>query len=108
MSTKPNAKTLHKEISKGGQSVKYVETLEFKKNKLRISIYSDAYDFQSYARIEAFSPTELKWNGLAGIHYGVMKTPAKLYYQPNNGGLAESHFMADRDNLLQQAVAILG
>ena len=108
MSTKPKVKTLHKEISKGGQSVAYAETLEFNKAKLRISIYSDAYDFQSHARIEAFSPTDLKWNRLASIHYGVMKTRAKLYYLPDDGGLAESHFMADRDNLLQQAVAILG
>lgn len=40
--------------------------------KVQFLVYSDSYDFQSYARAEAFNPTELKWNALASLPFSRM------------------------------------
>jgi hypothetical protein len=103
----PKATTIHRDIAKGRQSVVFTETLQVGAAKLRIRIESDSYDFQCSARIEAFSPTDLKWNPLAHIHHANMKTPDKLVYHPANEGTNPAYFQADRDNLLNQARAIL-
>jgi hypothetical protein len=97
-------KTLNKEIGSGGQSVTYKETLEHNGKKLRISIKSDSYRAQCYARVLLFDGD--KWNQIDSIHYSRMVTEAKLIYRPNvlpN----DSDFKADRDRLVKLAKDVL-
>lgn len=96
--------TLHKALAFGQQSATYQETLQMDTTKLRILITRDSYDFQSSAYIDAFSPTELKWNRIAFIPHGIMATNKAVDYYPR---ATEASFKADRDNLLAQARDIL-
>lgn len=45
--------------------------------KLLCSVYADSYDFQSYARVEIYSPTESKWNLLMSLPYANMACKGK-------------------------------
>jgi hypothetical protein len=100
-------KTITMKISAGQQSVDYAETLDANGTKLRISIKSDAYAAQSHARLEVFSPVELRWNNLVTLHHGAMATAPGLVYRPSQGGLDPAHFAADRDEMVRQAAEIL-
>ena len=100
----PKATTLHKALAFGQQSAEYQETLQMGTAKLRILIKRDSYEFQSSAHIDAFSPTEMKWNWIAFIPHGIMATNKTVTYYPR---ATEADFKADRDNLLAQARAIL-
>lgn len=100
----PKPTTLHKALAFGQQRATYQETLQVGTAKLRVMITRDSYDFQSSARIDAFSPTELKWNPIAFIPHGIMATNKALAYWER---ATEASFKADRDNLLDQARAIL-
>lgn len=93
---------IHVEVSAGsGQTNTYTETLKVGAHKLRIRISSDSYDFQSSARIEVWRPADLKWSFIADIHYSRMATRASYVHA------TPTHFKADRDNLLAQALQIL-
>lgn len=98
-------KVISKEVAKGQQDVVFKEILVTGGLRLRVDIRSDAYDFQSHARIDVFRPADLKWNHLASIHYSVMTTPHKLYYKLN--GTDEQWFLKDRNELVRQATEIL-
>lgn len=100
-------KTIAKSVSPSQQSVTYAETLEVDGIKLRISIKSDSHDFQSHARIEAFSAVELKWNNIAFVHYSQMRTRPGLIHEPRGKGVHQDHFLADRDELIRQAALTL-
>lgn len=93
-------------IDKGRQSILATRVLKLASgHKVRITIRSDSYRFQSSARAEVFNPTELKWNGLASIHYAAMQTPPGLVYA--SAPPAAWCFAADMASLLAQAKAIL-
>lgn len=49
-------------ISRGGQDITARRVFKIADHKVRITIKSDAYKFQSFARSEVWNPTELKWN----------------------------------------------
>ena len=100
----PKPTTLHKTLSMGRQSANYQETLQLGTAKLRILIARDSYDFQSTAYLDAFSPTEMKWNRIAFIPHAIMATNKAVDYWAR---ATEADFKADRDNLLAQARAIL-
>lgn len=99
-------KTTYSEISDGQQNQVYRETIDAGGHMLRIDIKSDSYEFQSHARIELFNKTEGKWNSLATVHYGSMKTPTKLSYA--NKAKSATPYAVDRTTLIAQAAAILG
>ena len=99
--------TISRSISASRQSVVYTELMNASGIKLRIMITSDFYADQCQAAIHVFNHTELKWNALAGIHSGAMSTRSGLKSLPNSEGLAAEHFMADRNELIAQATAIL-
>ena len=103
-----SVKSLSLDIAAGSQSVNFVELLSGWGQRLRISIKSDSYAFQSYARIEVWSAAELKWNLVAYVQHGSMRTPAGLIYQPNRSGFQASHFQADRTELIRLAGLVLG
>lgn len=75
--------------------------------KLRLSIKSDSYDFQSYAKADLWNATSGQWNPVYQIHYSQMKTPAKLFYWPERAGVHRKHFLADLDQLKKLALQII-
>ncbi len=97
---------IHSDIARGRQSVNAIFLFERGTAKARIKICSDSYDFQSFARVELFSPTDLKWNVVGHIPYPEMKTPHKLAYSPT--GTAKDNFMADFDRLLGIVDGLVG
>ena len=74
-------------------------------HKIRIKIKSDSYKFQSFAKVEKWDGD--KWREVHSIHHGSMTTPAGLDSWARREGLAESHFKADRKELLRVAVAVI-
>lgn len=94
------------DIALGRQSVNATFIFERGPARVRIKICSDSYDFQSFARAELFSPTDLKWNVVGHIPYAEMKTPHKLAYIQT--GKAKDNFMADFDKLLGIVDGLVG
>jgi hypothetical protein len=97
---------IHSDIARGRQSVNAIFLFDRGTAKARIKICSDSYDFQSFARVELFSPTDLNWNVVGYIPYPEMKTPHKLAYLPT--GTAQENFMADFDRLLAIVDGLVG
>jgi hypothetical protein len=101
-------KTIEQSINKGQQSLDYKELLNFNGVKLKISIKSDSYKQQCFAKIEVWN--DFKWNLIDSIHYNEMNTDSKLVYNfssesPNK---SDNHlFKADRNKLLDIAKSIL-
>jgi hypothetical protein len=94
-------KTIKLEISKGSQDVIYKEILNLGKHKVQITIRSDAYNFQSSAKISVWK--DLEWSLIDSIHHGQMKTRHGLAYD----NYVERDFKLDRDTLLKVAKQIL-
>lgn len=106
--TAKNYPLISEEIGTGSQNLNFERIFKIGENKLRISIKSDSYDFQSYARIEIYNPNDYKWNVLHSIHYSKMQTASKLYYKHHrNGTIPVSEFQKDIDTLIKVAEQIL-
>lgn len=99
-------KFIQSDIATGRQAVNAVFIFERGPAKVRIKIQSDSCDFQSFARVELFSPTDMKWAVVGHIPYAEMKTPHKLAYIRN--GAVMSNFQQDFDKLLGIADGLLG
>jgi hypothetical protein len=101
---KMRATTISKEVHKGSQSVTLTEVISVlvngKKHKLRITIKSDAYRQQCYARVKRW--TGSTWNEVH--HILDMKTPEGLKHQRDVG---EADFKDDRNELLRVAERVL-
>jgi hydrogenase maturation factor len=95
-------KLIKKEISKGKQDCNYEEILSMNDYKIRVSIKSDAYSFQNYARVFVFK--DLAWSQIDNIHYSQMKTKSELAYVSN---VTENDFKMDRDALIKTAKKVL-
>lgn len=98
-------KALTSSISKGQQSVTLLELLELNTHKLRLSIKSDAYKFQSHAKIERWDGTQ--WQIVWSIPHGAMSTEEGLVYQPSHRPVTRSQFSIDARTLIEQAKLIL-
>jgi hypothetical protein len=72
--------------------------------RYRITIRSNAYKFQSYARIEVWSTERLRWNEVAGIGSSNMKTRAGLYIARE---VTRREFAEDRAELLDRFAQVL-
>jgi len=94
--------TITKSIGAGRQDVVYTEVLHAGDHKLRVSIRSDAYAFQSWATVKRWDGD--KWHLVHSIHHSQMKTPHSMYVGPTP---TDRSFRADRDELLRVASAIL-
>jgi len=104
MAKKTSAKVLSKECGKVQQDVLYRETLMLTGGrKIRISIRSNAYDFQSHARAELWAGE--KWENVHSILSSRMRTPHGLYVRADREPV-EHLFKADRDELLRVADAV--
>lgn len=71
---------------------------------IKVEVYSDNYDFQSYARAEVWSPVSLTWNPIHSIHYSNMKTRSGLTSRTGTS----KEFTADVTTLLNTSFEILG
>ena len=82
---KPKTKSIQKpkvideQLTVGKQSVNLVRIEENNGKKFKISIQSDSYDFQSYARMSLWDG--VKWHQINSIHNKQMNTPHKLCYR---------------------------
>jgi hypothetical protein len=94
------------DIARGRQDVNAIYIFERGPAKVRTMIRSDSCDFQSYARIEILSTSELKWNVVGHIPFTEMQTPHKLYYR--TGPIPAETFNADFDKLLSIVDGLLG
>lgn len=102
---KPVLGTITQSVAASGQSVKYLEVFTAPSGvRFQVSIKSDAYDIQSFARISRWDGD--KWQLVHHIHHAVMKTAPALVYLPNNTGEDARHFQADREELVRVALAV--
>lgn len=97
------------EFLKGRQSAICETHLEItagplKGAKIRTTVKSDSYKFQSYAVLDIWKNDELKWSRVCNIHYSAMSTKEGLYVYPNIG---LTHFIIDNQDLLTKAEMIL-
>lgn len=97
--------TIQKEISRGSQSIDYLEVVKIGSEKIKINIKSDSYRQQCYAR--AYTFVNKKWEQVAYIPSSKMKTEEKLFYHGNGRGEKESNFTADRAELIRITKALL-
>lgn len=97
--------TIHQEVAKGSQDLRFSETIQSNGVTIRVSICSDSHESQSHARVHVFSTALMQWNLLGEIHYSNMKTEANLYYRPERHG--PQMFKKDRDHLVKLASDIL-
>lgn len=72
--------------------------------KLRVCLYRDAFDFQSYGKIELFSKPLMQWQFLADIPYAKLRILKTTYVQER---LDETSVECDLLELFKQARAIL-
>lgn len=97
--------TISKEVHKGHQSLTLTEVvsvlIDKDKHKLRVTIKSDSYKQQCYARIKRW--TGSAWNEVH--HILEMKTPEGLCYRRPQPG--PDAFKEDRNELLRVAERVL-
>lgn len=91
-----------KSLTFGGQDVKLYELLNYGEHRLRLTIRSDSYQSQCYARLESFNKADMSWSVVVYRPSGDMKTQKGLVYMPPAKKATEASFKADRDWLLSQ------
>lgn len=96
-------------VVKGRQDVSYKAAWTHSSGiKVRARIKSDSYAFQSHAYLEAFSPTDQKWNRVVDLHFSEMSTEIGMIYNPEFQGnkpipaTAIQRFAQDVNSLLKQ------
>lgn len=106
MSTRPAIKIFHTEIGRGQQGVRYTEVLRIGPHICQICIRSDSFALQCFAVASVWSRAALCWNEASTIHYSQMSTDPKLAYEDADRQNA-SHFLADRQTLIERLTALL-
>lgn len=95
-------------IARGSQDLTYSRTVMInKKFKVRITIKSDSYKAQCFAKADVWSADKLSWNNVTYIAPSLMKTEDKLYYWPASRQVTIAQFLDDESKLLADALAIL-
>ena len=97
-------KTIDKQIALGRQSVQYTEILSIDNVRFKISIKSDSYSFQSYAKIFRWDGSQ--WKSVHSIHYQLMQTPHCMYVWKEIKYKNLQNFKADRDQLIKVATEV--
>lgn len=98
---------LEETINEGRQDVTARRILSLGDFKVRLTIKSDSYKFQSFASAEVWNPATMSWSQVHSIHYAEMATPEGLYYHPNKSGLKITPFTRDFDRLLTMVKQII-
>jgi hypothetical protein len=89
-------------ITKSGQAVTFTELVNYGDYRLRLTIKSDSYDFQCYARLENFDKQTMQWSVVVHRPHGDMQTESKLVYSRFSDDLYIKKFDSDRLWLLKQ------
>jgi hypothetical protein len=92
-------------ISSQRQGVKAISLLKVSQFKVKLEVYSDAYDFQSYARAFVWNQGDLSWKLVYDIPYSLMATTKGLNSYPN--GMDKTNFIKDETTLLSNVKKIL-
>lgn len=93
------------EIAKGRQDVIMTELGKFGKTKVKISIRSDEYKLQCWARVYVWSTESQTWNIAWHIEPSNMDTVEGAAYMPTKP--TRALFEKDRDTLLTRLAFIL-
>lgn len=101
------ATLMEETVNEGRQDVIARRILSLGDFKVRLTIKSDSYQFQSFARAEVWNPATLSWNQVHSLHYTEMTTPEGLCHYPNKSGLKITHFTRDFDRLLTMVKQII-
>ena len=102
---KPKTTIIDETYSKGRQSTVAIKIVTIGTFKVRFTIKSDSYDFQSHAKAEIFNFETLSWNNLHHIPFAQMKTPIGLVYKPD--GLSKGYYSSDFATLNDVVTKIL-
>jgi len=94
------ATVIEEMVFTGTQTVAARRLFKDGNHKLKLTVCSDSYKSQCYARAEIWDPNNLKWNKVYSIPYDKMLTPESLCYYPDGAGKNISHFCVDLDYLL--------
>lgn len=89
----------------GNQSWHYQSLWKYGSERLRIDIRRNAYDDQSYARVDIWSRTDNRWNEIASRPFPMMRCLGLSYAQRTPARAAD--FDGDRIALLSEARIIL-
>tara|TARA_B100000073_G_C23609123_1_gene523771 strand:- start:320 stop:634 length:315 start_codon:yes stop_codon:yes gene_type:complete len=102
-------KSIKKQISKGKQDLQLDEMIQLDDHKLRITIKSDSYRSQCYAKIYVWSKHKEEWSLIDSIHPDNMQTEEKLSYAVSNTDYKKSFhlFANDRKQLIDVAKKVL-
>lgn len=103
MAKKPSTRVISTSVSEGRQSVTSQDIFAIGAHKIRLTIKSDSYDFQSSAVAEVWNGATLSWNRVHSIPYKLMKTRAGLIYVPKS----EWMFGADQVELMRVVQEVL-
>lgn len=76
-------KVLTKVNTIGQQSITRLEHLQFGEHKLRLTIKSDSYKFQSYATLEVLNKATMEWSKVVYRPHSDMVTQEGLVYRPD-------------------------
>lgn len=98
---------IEQSISRGGQDLTARRILRVGPHKVRLTVKSDSYKFQCFARAEVWNPADLKWNQVHSIPHGKMETEEGLCYLPGNRGENWSHFQKDLAELMRVVREVL-
>ena len=100
------------EITKSSQNVEFTGLYSFQEVSgisgpamIRVTIRSNSYQDQCFARIHVWSPTTLSWNQVWHTPIGAMEPPTSLYVAPD--WQSKMHFQADAVELLRKASQVL-
>lgn len=111
MATKIGFFLKQSEFGRGDQDLNFTGIYEdTHDNKLKVTLKRDSVDFQSYGRIEIYSPAEKKWNFLDHIHYSQLAIMKDSYYARDENGNVRGRLTfweTDANRLLEKAAVIL-
>lgn len=105
---KKQLRSLSKRIERVSmQSIRYVEHMRASGDRrVRVSILSDTYDFQSYASVHLL--TEGVWNEIVAVPGPSMAVkPGLVHRFRGDTGVAFAEFMPDRNKLIKLTREVL-
>lgn len=80
------------------------EVWQYNNLMVKVEVYRDLYEAQSYARAEVFSPVSLKWNPLTSVPYPLMAATEQSHVSPAK---VDPALREDAATLRAQALVIL-
>lgn len=97
---------LSADFAQRNQTWEYRRTVKLPNGtKVRLTLQRNAYDFQSHAYSEAFSPTDLRWNRIDSVPFTNALCCFNVSYVEKMPDVTK--FKADAKMLLKRALMVL-